>query len=81
LTLLAGVALLWVVWQAISPILHTLVVFGLEAVLAFALSGPVDMLTRRIGNRLVAIVRVYLLVGVVVVGGFILLAGPRAPGK
>jgi predicted PurR-regulated permease PerM len=76
LTLLVGVALLWVVWQVISPILHTLVLFGLAAVLAFALSGPVDMLTPRIGNRLLAIVAVYLLVGIVVVGGIILLAGP-----
>ena len=76
LTLLIGVALLWVVWQVISPILHTLVLFGLAAVLAFALSGPVDMLTRRIGNRLLAIVAVYLLVGILVVGGIILLAGP-----
>jgi predicted PurR-regulated permease PerM len=76
LTLLAGLALVWVVWQVISPILHTLVLFGLAAVLAFALSGPVDMLTRRIGNRLLAIVAVYLLIGIVLVGGIILLAGP-----
>src|ERR1044071_10372056 len=76
LTLLAGVAVLWVVWQIVSPILHTLVLFGLAAVLAFALSGPVDMLSRRLGNRLVAIVAVYLVVGLVVVGGLILLAGP-----
>jgi predicted PurR-regulated permease PerM len=76
LTLLAGVALFWVLWQVISPILHTLVLFGLAAVLAFALSGPVDMLARRIHNRLLAIVAVYLLVGIVVVGGIILLAGP-----
>jgi predicted PurR-regulated permease PerM len=63
LTLLAGVALFWVVWQVVSPILHTLVLFALAAVLAFALSGPVDMLNRRVGNRLLAIVAVYLLVG------------------
>src|SRR5207302_605058 len=48
LTLLAGVALFWVVWQVVSPILHTLVLFALAAVLAFALSGPVDMLNRRV---------------------------------
>ena len=76
LTLLAGVALFWVVWQVVSPILHTLVLFALAAVLAFALSGPVDMLNRRVGNRLLAIVAVYLLVGIVVVGGIIVLAGP-----
>jgi predicted PurR-regulated permease PerM len=76
LTLLAGVALLWVLWQVLSPILHTLVLFGLAAVLAFALSGPVNMLATRIGNRLAAIVVVYVLVGIVVVGGLTLLAGP-----
>jgi predicted PurR-regulated permease PerM len=76
LTLLVGLALLWVVWQVVSPILHTLVLFGLAAVLAFALSGPVDMLTTRVGNRLLAVVAVYLLVGIVGIGGIILLAGP-----
>jgi predicted PurR-regulated permease PerM len=76
LTLLAGLALFWVLWQVVSPILHTVVLFALAAVLAFALSGPVDMLTHRLGNRLVAIVSLYLLVGIVVVGGIILLAGP-----
>lgn len=76
LAMLAGLALMWVLWQVLSPILHTLVLFGLAAVLAFALSGPVDMLTRRVGNRIVAIVAVYVLVGIVVVGGIILLAGP-----
>jgi len=76
LTLLAGVALLWVLWQVLSPILHTLVLFGLAAVLAFALSGPVHMLAARIGNGLVAILAVYVLVGIVAVAGLTLLAGP-----
>jgi predicted PurR-regulated permease PerM len=76
LTVLAAVALLWVIWQVISPILHTLVLFALAAVLAFALSGPVDMLTPRMGSRIVSIVAVYAVVGLVVVGGIVLLAGP-----
>src|SRR6202158_6128820 len=76
LTLLAGVAVLWVVWQIVKPISHTLVLFALAAVLAFALSSPVNMLASRIGNRVLAIVGVYLFVGVVVVGGLTLLAGP-----
>jgi predicted PurR-regulated permease PerM len=76
LTLLASVAVLWVLWQVISPILHTLVLFGLAAVLAFALSGPVNMLSHRLGNRLIAIMSVYLVVGIVVVGGLALIAGP-----
>ncbi len=76
LTLLAGVAVLWVVWQVVSPILRTLVLFALAGVLAFALSGPVDVLTHRLGNRLLAIVAVYLLVGIALVGGLTLIAGP-----
>ena len=77
LTLLAGVALLWVLWQVLSPILHTLVLFGLAAVLAFGLGGPVGMVAARVGgNRVLAIVLVYLLFGVVIVGGLVVLAGP-----
>ena len=76
LTLLASVAVLWVIWQIVSPILHTLVLFALAAVLAFALSGPVDMLSHRLGNRLLAIVAVYFLVGLMLVGGLTSIAGP-----
>jgi len=77
LTLLASLALLWVLWQVVSPILHTLVLFGLAAVLAFGLGGPVGMLATRLrGNRILAIVLVYLLFGIVIVGGLIVLAGP-----
>ena len=76
LTLLASVALVWVIWQIVSPILHTLVLFALAAVLAFALSGPVDILSHRLHNRLVAIMITYLVVGIGVVGGLTLIAGP-----
>jgi predicted PurR-regulated permease PerM len=76
LTVLAAFALMWVLWQILSPILHTLILFALAAVLAFALSGPVNMLAARMGNRLAAIVAIYVLVGIVVVGGLTLLAGP-----
>jgi predicted PurR-regulated permease PerM len=76
LTLLAGVAVLWVLWQIVSPILHTIVLFALAAVLAFALSGPVNILSHRLGNRLIAIIVTYLVVGVVLVGGLTLIAGP-----
>ncbi|MGI9148746.1 MAG: AI-2E family transporter [Chloroflexota bacterium] len=76
LTLLAGAAVLWVVWQIVSPILHTLILFALAAVLAFALSTPVGMLAQRVGNRLFAIVAVYLVVGICVIGGITLIAGP-----
>ena len=78
LTLLAGLALLWVLWQIISPLLHTLILFALGAVLAFALAGPVDGLSTRIGNRAAAMAIVYVLTAVVFIGGLALLAGPFA---
>jgi predicted PurR-regulated permease PerM len=78
LTLLAGLALLWVLWQVISPLLHTLLLFALGAVLAFALAGPVDRLAGRIGNRAVAMAIVYVLAAAILIGGLALLAGPFA---
>jgi predicted PurR-regulated permease PerM len=65
-----------VVWQIVSPILHTIVLFALAAVLAFALSGPVDILSHRLRNRLMAIMITYLVVGIVVIGGLTLIAKP-----
>lgn len=76
LTLLAAAALIWVIVQVITPILRTILLFVFSAVLAFILSPPVNALAVRIGNRLLAIVIVYLVVGIVVIGGLILLAGP-----
>jgi predicted PurR-regulated permease PerM len=78
LTLLAGLALVWVLWQVISPLLHTLILFALGAVLAFALAGPVDGLAKRIGHRAAAMAIVYVLAAVVLSGGLALLAGPFA---
>ncbi len=78
LALLAGLALLWVLWQVISPLLHTILLFALGGVLAFALAVPIDRLAAKIGHRAAAIAVVYLLVAVVVVGGLTLLAGPFA---
>ena len=76
LTLLAAAALTWVVVQVVTPILRTILLFVFSAVLAFILSPPVNALAARIGNRLLAIAIVYLVVGVVVIGGLVLLAGP-----
>ena len=51
--------------------------FALAAVLAFGLGGPVGMLSARLGgNRVLAIVLVYMLFGIVIVGGMVVLAGP-----
>ncbi|MGH2459569.1 MAG: AI-2E family transporter [Chloroflexota bacterium] len=76
LTLLAAAALVWLIVQVITPILRTILLFVFSAVLAFVLSPPVNALAARIGSRLLAIAIVYLVVGVVVVGGLVLLAGP-----
>ena len=76
LTLLAALALLWVAVQVIRPILRTLLLFALSGILAFVLAGPVEALAARTRNRLAAIVAVYLIFGVTLVGGLVLLAGP-----
>jgi predicted PurR-regulated permease PerM len=76
LTVLTALVLAWVAVQIIRPILRTLLLFALSGVLAFVLAAPVKALAARIGNRPAAIVSVYLMVGVAVVGGLVLLAGP-----
>jgi predicted PurR-regulated permease PerM len=76
LTLLGSLALLWTLWQILSPISRILVLFLLSAVLAFVLAGPVEALAARVGRRFVAVIAVYVLVGVVVIGGLALLARP-----
>jgi predicted PurR-regulated permease PerM len=76
LTMLVGLILIWVTWQVIRPIQQTLVLFGLGAVTAFALSRPVDVLTRHVADRRLAALIVYVLVGAFVLGGATLLASP-----
>jgi predicted PurR-regulated permease PerM len=76
LTILAACALLWVIWQIVTPILRTVILFLLAGVLTFALAPPVSLLERRIRNRLVAIAVVSLLFGGLLIGGIVLLAGP-----
>jgi predicted PurR-regulated permease PerM len=76
LTLLGSLALLWTLWQILSPISRILALFLLSAVLAFVLAGPVEALTARLGPRFAAVIAIYLLVGVVVIGGVALLARP-----
>ena len=76
LTILAAVALLWVIWQLVTPIQRTLILFLLAGVLAFALAPPVNTLEQRLGNRALAIGLVYLAVGGSLISGIVLLAGP-----
>jgi hypothetical protein len=44
-SMLASLALLWVIWQVVSPLLDTILLFALGAVLAFTLTVPVDAMT------------------------------------
>ena len=76
LTVLAALALVWIAVQLIGPIFRTLVLFGLSAVLAFVLAAPVEALAARSQSRLAAIITVYLIFGLTLVSGLILLAGP-----
>jgi predicted PurR-regulated permease PerM len=70
------VALLWIAWQVVRPILRTLLLFAFAGVLAFALAAPVEAIAARLRHRALAVVAVYLLVGATAVGGLTLLAGP-----
>lgn len=76
LTVLAGAALMWAIWQVITPIFRTLILFALSAVVAFALGRPVKTLELRLGRRVPAIAVIYLVVAAIVLGGLVLLAGP-----
>lgn len=76
LTILAGVALVWVTWQVITPFLRTIILFLLAGVLTFALAPPVNWLEKQIGNRIASIAIVYFVFGFLLIGGLILLAGP-----
>lgn len=76
LSVLLALALVWVLGQVLAPLSRTLLLFALSAVLAFMLAGPVEALANRLGNRMLAIAMVYLLLGVMVTGGLMLLAGP-----
>lgn len=78
LTLLAAMAVVWAVWTfVVTPILRTLLVFLMAALLAFILSRPVDDVAARFGGRRVlGIVAVYLCVLAVIGGGLLALAGP-----
>ncbi|HEX3246719.1 MAG TPA: AI-2E family transporter [Chloroflexota bacterium] len=76
LTVLVALVLIWVAMQIVRPFLPTLLLFTLSGVLAFVLAAPVDALAAHARSRLVAIITVYLLFGVTLVGGLMLLAGP-----
>ncbi|HUR05057.1 MAG TPA: AI-2E family transporter, partial [Nonomuraea sp.] len=78
LTVLAAMAVIWILWTfVVSPILRTLIVFLMAGLLAFILDRPVQDVTDRFGGRRVfGILAVYLCLAAVVVGGLLALAGP-----
>jgi predicted PurR-regulated permease PerM len=76
---LLAVAFVWLLWQLLVPISHTVVLFLLGAALAFVLADPSDWLAHRLrSRRVLGILITYLIVFVVVVGGLLLLAVPFA---
>ena len=76
LTILAAAGVLWVAWLVIRPILETIVVFLLSGVVAFALAGPVDAITARLGSRLIVISIIYLLLSALIMASVTVLSGP-----
>ena len=70
---------IWLLWQLVIPISHTVIVFLLGAALAFVLSDPSDFFTQRLGGRRrsLGIVVAYLIV-LCLVSGVLLLAVPLA---
>jgi predicted PurR-regulated permease PerM len=76
---LGAVAFIWLLWQLVVPISHTVVVFLLGAAVAFVLADPSDWLARRMGGkRMLGILLTYVITFVVVIGGLMLLAVPLA---
>jgi predicted PurR-regulated permease PerM len=79
LAFLLVVAFVWLLWQMVVPISHTVVLFLLGAAFAFVLADPSDWLAHRLGGRrLLGILLTYLIVFVIVIGGLLLLAVPLA---
>jgi predicted PurR-regulated permease PerM len=79
LAALLAVAFIWLLWQLVVPISHTVVLFLLGAAFAFVLADPSDWLAQRLGGRrMLGILVTYLIVFVVVIGGLLLLAVPLA---
>jgi len=48
---LLTLAFVWLLWQLVIPISHTVILFLLGAALAFVLADPSDYFTRRLGGR------------------------------
>jgi predicted PurR-regulated permease PerM len=77
LTGLLVAAFVWLPWQLVEPISHTVVLFLLGAACAFVLAEPSSLLARRLGgNRMLGILLAYLILFGIIIGAMLLLAVP-----
>jgi len=77
LALIMVVAFIWLTWQLVIPISHTVVLFLLGIAFAFVLSDPSNYLARRCGGRRsLGIVLSYLITFAIVTVALLLLAEP-----
>jgi len=77
LVLLLVVAFVWLVWQLVVPISHTVTLFLLGIAFAFVLNDPANYLGRRLGGRhSLGIALAYLIALFIVCGALLLLAAP-----
>ena len=77
LTGLLVAAFVWLLWQILEPISHTVVLFLLGAACAFVLAEPSSLLARRLGgNRMLGILLAYLIMFGIIIGAMLLLAVP-----
>jgi predicted PurR-regulated permease PerM len=77
LAFLLVVAFVWLVWQLVLPISHTVVLFLLGIAFAFVLNDPAHYLASRLGGkRMLGIVFAYLITFAIVTVLLLLLAAP-----
>ena len=77
LTGLLVAAFVWLLWQLLEPISHTVVLFLLGAACAFVLAEPSSLLARRLGgNRMLGILLAYLIMFGIIIGAMLLSGGP-----
>ena len=76
LNILAGAAVLWLVWWVLSHFARTLTLLGLAGVLAFLLEPAVSFLERGMRSRALAALLLYLAFVALLALGVVYLAGP-----
>jgi predicted PurR-regulated permease PerM len=77
LAFLLVAAFIWLAWQLMLPISHTVLLFLLGIAFAFVLYDPSRYLARRLGGkRMLGILVAYLIAFAIVIGALLLLAAP-----